>query len=237
MNLSKEHIKSIFIAVLLILTGAFAYKYFYTPKVATPDRPIEQQHDERPQPGSFEEIIEGTVLEYGGNHIGDIDKILLQTSTGKKWLHFPPHAAKKVLALAGKNVVIEAKVGDTRHDPENETVCELLALRSKKSMEEITIADISPPPPSDGIETEITGNSVQFQYDQHGHVIGFVLSGKLVELRPKMAEVLGEILQNAKVIQVKGFARSADDGTVNMQGYILVKPVSIIIDNINYTVQ
>lgn len=237
MNLSEEHIKSIIIAVLLLLTGAFAYKYFYTPKVATPDQPIEQQHDKRPQPGSFEEIIEGTVLEYGGNHIGDIDKLLLQTSTGNKWLHFPPHAAKKILNLAERNATIEAKIGKCRPNQANETICELLSLRSKKNEAEITIGDISPPPPSDGIDTEITGSSVQFQYDLHGHVAGFILSGKLVELRPKMAEVLCKLLQNAKVIQVKGFARSADGGTVNMQGYLLVKPVSITIDHVNYTVQ
>ncbi len=237
MNLPKEHIKSIIIAVLLILIGAFAYKYLYTPKLATRDLPVKPQQNQTSQSGSFDQTIEGTVLEYGGNPIGDIDKILLQTATGKKWLHFPPHAAKRVLALSEKNVAVDAKVGDASQNREKETVFELLALRSKTSGDEITLAGIPPPPPSNGIEIEITGNSVQFQYDLHGQVEGFILSGKLVKLRPKMTEVLGKLLQNGKIVRVKGFARSADDGTVNMQGYILVKPVSITIDNVNYTVQ
>jgi len=237
MNFSKEHIKSIIIVVLLVSTTIFAYKYFFDAKKVSPRLDNEQTAPDDSEDYPSAKLVAGTVLDYGVNRIGDIDKILLQTPDGKMWLHFPPHTAKKVLSLAQKNASVTAKVDEFQQNQENETTCELLTLQSKKNKDQIIIEGMPPPPPSSGVETAFSGTTVQFQFDPHGHIAGFVLSGKLVELKPKTAESLSSLLQHAKTIQVKGFARNADNGAVNKQGYILVKPVSITIDNINYLVQ
>ena len=237
MNVSKEHIKSIIIVVLLLSLGLLVFQYFYRGRIAVQYLQEEPKSIPRGVPGMSSEILMGTVQGYGDNHIGDIDKIILQTTAGKIWLHFPPHTAREVLVLANKDAEIEAEIESIHHGIAGEQIYELIELRSLKKKGRLVIASIPPLPPSHGIETEVTGSMPHFQYDAEGRMRGFVLSGKLIELNPRMDATLGKLLLDAKIIKVKGFARSAENGTVNLQGYTLIKPVSITIDNVNYIIQ
>lgn len=237
MNVSKEHIKSIIIVVLLLSLGLLVFQYFYRGRIAV------QYLQEEPKSilpgvsGVSGEIVRGTVQGYGDNHVGDIDKIRLQTQARKIWLHFPPHTAREVLIIANKNTYVEAEIGKIHHPVAGEQVYELIELRSLKKNERLVIASIPPLPPSNGIETEVSGSAPHFQYNTDGRMKGFVLSGKLIELDPRTAATLGRLLRDAKSIKVNGVARSAENGRVNLQGYTLVKPVSITIDNVNYIIQ
>ncbi len=236
MSFWKKYIK-VTIIVLLIILGAFIYLDQGTGRqtdnglLPSPDSP----HEEKPL--LYARVISGKIVQYGANRMGDIDKIMLQTFAGQMWLHFPPHTAKKVLEIAQQNAMVKAEADQNNEAYNDKPMGELLSLESENQRQKIFIKDIPPPTPSTGIETEITGTSTELQTDEQGHAVGFILSGKLVELNPKMSQALSVLLQRAKLISVKGVARSAGDGFVNAKGLVLVKPVTINIDNINYVVQ
>lgn len=234
MRFGKEHIKSVIIIILLAVVGVLVYHDISKPQKPSPGPlPIEVKTDDQEKPNAIGAIIPGTVLQYGTNHKGDIDKILLQTAKGQLWVHFPPHAAGRLLALAPINAMVRAGISNER--PGDEPVKELISLESDKTKNKIMVPDILPPMPSTGMPTEFSGTSTTLQVDEHQHVVGFILAGKLVELKHGLAETMGPLLKAGKLIKVKGIARSAD-GFVNSRGYVLVKPISINIDNVNYVV-
>jgi hypothetical protein len=178
------------------------------------------------------------VAEYGFNKIGDIDKILALQNGEKIWLHFPPHVASKVIDIAVKNTTINATYSSLEKKAKDGLpMYELRAIRSEGLGKMFDVHSIPPPPPMPASISEISGKEIHLRFDEEGKANAFVLSSKLVELKPATAETLVPLLQNAGKIIVKGFERDTSSGFVNITGFPLIRPTMITIDNTNYIVQ
>lgn len=185
-----------------------------------------------------ENEINGTVVDYAANDIGDIDKILLQQGNQKIWIHFPPHTAQQVINLAVKNTTVFATIHNGKPPPHQGIMMyELISLRSDALGKTINVHDIPPPPPNRGNEVEVSGNSIELKLDDRENATAFILSGKLIELHSHTAETLLPLIKQAHKIIVKGYQRSTSDGFVNISDLPLIKPSVITIDNINYVIQ
>ena len=182
---------------------------------------------------------EGTMMGYKANHDGDIDKLIVQTSNGILLFRFPPHTAKQVMSMAVKNAALHVWFDDRKKPMEhvNDGRCyELVSLDVNNNNSPLVIHNIPPPKPSTGSDIMVVGSAIQWQQDEDGKNMRFILSGKLVALPLRAAENLTALLKNAHSIVVKGVARNAADGFVNSSGLLLVKPRSITIDSINYII-
>jgi len=219
--------------IVFIISGLLLLLTYINPK--KPPAPPLLPHNTLPQPSGE---ISGTVVEYGSNAIGDIDKILLQQSNQKIWLHFPPHTAQQVMNIAIKNTTIYATIDNGKKPPhDNSIMYELISLRSDALGKIINVHDIPPPPPMQGNEVEVKGNNIQLKLDDKGNAAAFILSGKLIEFHPHTAETLLPLMKQAHEIIVRGYERSPSDGFVNNTGLPIIKPSVITIDNINYVIQ
>lgn len=179
--------------------------------------------------------IKGTVIQYGSNPQGDIDKILVDVNNNQLWLHFPPHAAKQVLNIAKLHAIVAIEYAE-RHGKKDRISNEIQIISNNKN-ESVNIRDIAPPPPTPGNDVTVNGNKIEIKKDDNGNTNAFVLSNKLIMLPPHVAENLLPMIENAKTITVKGNERSNADGFVNINGLNLVRPDSIIIDGTNYLVR
>lgn len=180
----------------------------------------------------------GKVIRYAGNSHGDIDKILIDQGKNKIWLHFPPHTARQVLGIAS----LHSKVFFTIHTlptpgDQEQTEFEMVSVKSSESAPDLTIRDISPPRPKDGLEVEIKGNKTEFPEDNHSAEKSFILNGNLISVPPHMVNSLFPLLKNATKISVKGFERDSTDGFVKISGLPYIKPYAIKIDSITYLVR
>ncbi len=182
--------------------------------------------------------ITGTVLKYGSNHGGDIDRFMLASDQKNIWIHFPPHTARLVTSFAVVNNLIEAVV-DPNSPPGHESgqVFELKHLHSVSAKTDLDMALIPAPAPRKGFEIEIKG-SLAKEY-KHGNAPGntFILSGKLVSLPPHMARELFPLMSNAKSILVRGYMRDSTEGFLSASGLSIVKAGSIQIDSIIYKIR
>lgn len=182
--------------------------------------------------------LTGLVLDYGANADGDIDNMLVLSGQQKFWLHFPPHTAQQVMNLALKNTTITATIGKhPRHHSDGILIYRLIALRSDNLGKSLYLDEIPPPSPALGRETIVSGNQIEWRYDEHGQVAGFVIKGKIIKLKPHSAEFLKPLLQNAKQIEVKGHERISSNGFVNINGQSFITPTLITIDQTNYVIQ
>lgn len=228
------HIKN-FLWIIFIVSGILLLIAYFNPKESPP--PPLPQRNEIPQ---AENRITGSVIDYAANGIGYIDKIQLLQNNQKIWLHFPPHTAQQVMNVAVKNttVTVTATVRNNPAPINNDTArYELISLHSNALDKTVNINEIPPPPPAPGKEIEVKGNTIELKSDESGHVTGFVLSGKMIELPLHTAETLLPLMRQAHEITVKGYRPAAMDGFVNISGMPFIKPVSITIDNINYVIQ
>jgi hypothetical protein len=160
--------------------------------------------------------IQGTILEYGSNPEGDIDKMLLATPEGKMWLHFPPHTARSIKEAAPVHSRIEATVdqgGPTRNAPANE----LRYLRKQSVKVGIDLNRIPAPVPRKDY--------------------AFLLSGNLISLPPHMARELFPIISRAQMILVKGNMRDSSEGFLSASGKPVVKASIIQLDSITYKIR
>lgn len=218
--------------ILLLIFIAAGWFFFKKPvDEARPD-PAKPHHI---KPEVQDQKIKGTVLEYGSNPDGDIDKILLETSEGKIWLHFPPHAARSVKALAMVGSVIEVLVdqgGPAHH--QHDAVFELKHLEGPAGKASIDLSNIPAPAPRKGFEVEIKGNTKQDLKIAAGTNNNFVLSGKLISVPPHIAQELFPLIKQAKMILVKGYMRDSTEGFLSASGLPVVKANLIQLDDVTY---
>jgi hypothetical protein len=223
------HIRNL-VWIIFIIAGFLLVSQYIRPK-KPPASPSPLPGHER----SVNDEISGIVLDYGYNRIGDIDKILLQQSNRKMWLHFPPHTASRVMNIGIKTTTVTVTIRPSdKPSPDSLPEFAVVSIQSPSLGKVVFIHDIPPPPPEKGDEVEVTGHEVQFRLDEQGKVSAFILSDKIVELNPATGETLVSLLRQAKDILVKGYERSLDKGFVNTTGLVLVKPYSIRIDQTNY---
>ena len=188
----------------------------------------------------FKQTVKGKVLEYASNPEGDIDKILISSQYENVWLHFPPHAAKMVIKIAPVYASIEADIdqggpGHHPHPDHKNGVFELKQLRNYSSNAAINLANIPPPAPSEGIETEVKGSIVQdLKYENNNT---FSLSGKIISLPPFMARALFPLINQANQIIVKGKMRDTTGGFVTASGEPVIKANTIQLDSVIYKIR
>lgn len=227
MKFINEHIKSFIVIILSIVIVFFGYDYFTVTKPQPPP-------PSNIQPAQTKELS-GIVIQYGSNPSGDIDKLLMEENNVQTWLHFPPHTAKKVLSVAKLHAQI--KITIAAMPGKNEVINNELQTIISNNNEPLNIRDIPPPPPTQGNEIVIGGNNHIIKTSDDGRANAFILSGKLIALPPHASETLLPLINNAKIILVKGYERSNSDGFVNINNLNLIKPYSIMIDSINYLVR
>lgn len=178
--------------------------------------------------------IIGTVVKYESNREGDVDKVLLSSNEKQIWLHFPPHTAHLVTAVAVINKQVEALVaqrGPIHKDNQGE-VYELKCIINNVLQTKVNLEDIPAPVPKKGIEIEIEGIP-----SLHSNENTLLLSGKMVTLPPHMARELFPLINQAKIITVKGFMRDSTDGFLSESGFPVVKPISLKIDRVVYKIR
>jgi len=193
--------------------------------------------DLRPEHGPIADKqvkITGTVVKYGSNHEGDIDKILIASDEKEVWLHFPPHMARLVKSVAIINEPVDG-LADQKgppHRPHQENLFELKSIVNNKLETKVDLTQIHAPIPREGIKIEIQGIPSSNRNENT-----FMLAGKVVKLPPHMAHELFPLINQAKRIMVKGYMRDSTDGFVSDSGLPVVKPSSIKIDSVIYKVR
>lgn len=226
------HIKNL-IWIIFIISGLLLFITYINPR--KPLGPPLPPHNTLPPPSGE---ISGTVVEFGSNRIGDIDKIALLQGNQKIWLHFPPHTAQQLMNVAVKNTTVHATVHNGKMPPHESMMrYELISLSSDALGKTINVHDIPPPAPMRGSEVEVKGGDIELKLDDKGNAAAFILSGKLIEFHLHTAETLLPLMKQAHEIIVRGYERSASDGFVNNTGLPFIKPYAITIDNINYVIQ
>ena len=182
--------------------------------------------------------IEGTVLSYASNNIGEIDRLIIEINQKKTGLHFPPHAAQKIIAIAKPattvQVVVDNQQGPLHEQGANYHLISLTAAGGKT----IVVSNIAPPPPSQrGEEATITGKATDVWTDSEGRVRSFVVNKTIVTLPPHVGMNLADDLNKANNVAVKGYLRMSGNGFVNNRGSGLIRPYSISIDGTTYTIE
>lgn len=181
--------------------------------------------------------LKGIVLEYGANPDTDIDKILVRSGERKIWLHFPPHAARSITAVAPVKSEIEAVVD--QHGPAGphpDLTYELKYLRKESDERAVDLSAIPAPSPRRGIAVEVKGSATQDFQDSPEPHRNFVLSGKLITVPPHVADQLLPLIARAKVIVVRGHMRDTTEGFLSASGKPVIRANSIQIDSITYKV-
>lgn len=139
------HIKNL-LWIIFIISGFLLLITYIKPK-NHPGPPLRQRNA---LPKTLNEIS-GTMLQYGNNPMGDIDKILLQQGNQRIWLHFPPHTAQQVMNVAVKPTTINATVHHGKMPPHDSIMrYELISLSSDALGKTINVHDIAPPAPVRG---------------------------------------------------------------------------------------
>ncbi|SEJ39367.1 hypothetical protein SAMN04487995_4441 [Dyadobacter koreensis] len=224
-------LKALLLLLIILAAGALLYQSKQKRTHSFVANPIDNGPRE-----TYE--LNGQVLQYGSNHDGDIDKILLLTAKEKIWLHFPPHTARQVTGAAQLNSTIEAIVEKKPHAPHDpESVYELKYLSTRQSQHQIDLTKLPAPVPRKGIEVELTGNPpYKFGYEKEEQSVLF-LSGRTVLFPAHMARELFPLMRKAKMILVKGYMRDTAEGFVTASGRAAVKPGTIQIDSITYKIR
>ncbi|MBE9462697.1 hypothetical protein ACFP1I_09330 [Dyadobacter subterraneus] len=221
--------------ILLLLIIAVAAWLVYNPKRS---RLLETKPSAHTLTPEKQLDISGKVIEYGSNHDGDIDKILLSIDTGNVWLHFPPHTARQVTSVARIEHFITASVrkgGPPGHHFNSEY--ELKYLRSQFSDTILDLSRLPAPLPSRGFEVAFKGKPNKISGLGNADNTGFVLAGKRIVLPPHMAKELIPLISRAKIVLVKGQMRDSTQGFMSATGLNVVKPSSIQIDSVIYKVR
>jgi hypothetical protein len=221
--------------VILLLILAMAGWFIFKSPVKISDPHHKNSLEIKPPRHRQSELV-GTVLEYGSNPDGDIDKMLLATSEEKVWLHFPPHTARSVKEAAPVHSHIEATV-DQGGPAGNTSVYELKYLRKQSVEVGINLAKIPAPVSRKGFEVEIKGNIAQDLNPEQEPGYAFILSGKLILLPPHMAQELFPLIRRAKMILVKGYMRDSSEGFLSASGKPVVKASAIQLDSITYKIR
>lgn len=178
--------------------------------------------------------IAGTVIKYGSNHEGDIDKLLIASDEKEVWLHFPPHMARLVKSVAILNDPVNALVDKKGppHGPRHENVFELKSLINNKLETNVNLSLIQAPIPREGIKIEIQGIP---SFNRNKNTL--MLTGKVIKLPPHMAHELLPLINQAKTITVKGYMRDSTDGFLSDSGLPVVRPISVKIDSVIYKIR
>lgn len=231
MNYLREHIRSIVIIILVIITAVFVKTYYDGWSHNTPPGEPGPIGPPPQDPASQRYEVSGTVMAYAANPDGDIDKIAIETDGNRRWLHFPPHTARDVMAIAALNTLVKIAYRE-RPGKKGKTGSELETISYENKT--LDIQSILPPPPATGKNGSITGNKVSFRKDENGRVAAFIVDGRLIRLPPHTGTNLIALLEKAKSISVKGNERSNEDGFVNAEGLRLFRADEIKIDSVNY---
>ncbi len=194
-------------------------------------RPGRPPHPERPPGGGpvARKTFSGTVLAYGSNGRGDVDRLQLQTGTEEPvWLAFPPHTAAAVVEVAPLHAVVTvtAEAGPGHGYA-------LVSLTGNGR--QLEVAALPPPAPMAGEAMELTARGpVKTVAYGNGDATGFSVPGYLVELPPPAAgSLLPMLLRPGAAIVIKGYRRRPD-GFVNRDGLQVIRPYDIAIDSIHY---
>ena len=193
--------------------------------------------DLRPDHGPIENKqvkITGTVIKYGSNHEGDIDKLLIASDEKEVWLHFPPHMARLVKSVAIINEPVDA-LADQKgppHGPHQENLFELKSIVNSKVETKVDLTQIHAPIPREGFKIEIQGIP-----SLNTNENTLILAGRVVKLPAHMAHELFPLINQAKTITVKGYMRDSTDGFLSDSGLPVVKPSSIKIDSVIYKIR
>ncbi len=220
------HIKQIAWTIFLVSGTILLYIYAAQLRTKKPMPP-----DSGKLPGvQFEHI---RVIDYGFNRIGDIDKLLFDYHGQSTWLHFPPHTARYVMAVAPKNTTADASFDITnRKAGDEKPIHDLIVIQTSQSS--FKTGSIPPPAPANGRQIEVTGKIAEYRFDEKGSISGFVIDKYIIEIPKHMEQNIVPLLKVAKKIVVKGYERSATDGFVNTSSFVLVKPFAITIDKTHY---
>lgn len=225
--------KGIILLLILLAAGWIVYKSQSKHKKLLEEKSFGQ-------PFSQDKLlnIKGSILKFGSNHEGDIDKILLSTDKRKIWLHFPPHTARQVTSVAKINSAVDAVISQKTPDgPDKNVGYELKYLRGKNSRVSVDLAQIPAPFPRKGFEVEITGIPSEDIENKYRPNTSFILSGKLISIPPHMARDLLPLINQAKKVKVKGQMRDTTEGFLSISGMKVVKPNFIQIDSITYKIR
>lgn len=189
------------------------------------------------KPNDIEAIrIHGKLLTYQNNPVGDVDQMILLRGGENINIHFPPHTAQQVMAIAKPEEDIDVVVR-VRKGPRGRSEHRFDLLSIKTINGSVTIQDIPPPPPQKGDEVSLSGQASELIADTNGNVHSFVLNKTLIVLPPHIEMNMSSGVSRAKNITVKGFRRKAGNGFVNSKDRDVVRPITITIDNITYTIE
>lgn len=179
----------------------------------------------------------GTVLSYASNNIGEIDGLVIEINQEKTILHFPPHAAQKIMAIANPATAVQV-IADKRKAPPHEQGANYHLVSLTAGGKTIIVSNIAPPPPSQrGEEATINGKVTDIWTDSEGRVRSFVVNKTIVTLPPHVGMNLADDLNKANNVAVKGYLRISGNGFVNNRGSGLIRPYSISIDSTTYTIE
>lgn len=183
-----------------------------------------------PPPEKMEQINlpESKIIRYQTNPQGDIDKLVVEQNHQSFEVHFPPHLGKNITDIAKINSIVTIKA----HKREKDFELNFIATQNGNSSLDVT--KIPPPKPMPGKEIILKSSSVQLIKDDEKKVIGFVIDGKTVMLKPDESITLAPLLLKAKQVEVTALEREKNDGTMNINQFPPVKMIEIKIDSIVY---
>lgn len=192
-------------------------------------------HAQPPQAISVQGSRTGVVEAYGSNPDGDIDKLLLKSGEGMLWLHFPPHTARAVLAVAKINTTVTAVI-HTGPGPAGKAA-ELAILYDAAGQHSARVDNIPPPPPDAGVKVNVSGRIDSLQRDREGLTVSIIIGQNLVLLPPHVRNGLANLLQENGQVTVSGKQRSPNNGFVNERGFAVIRPDTLTLKNIHYLIR
>lgn len=176
-------------------------------------------------------LLNGRVAGYESNPEGSIDKIILDQGNHQSEIHFPPHLAKYVLAIAKVNTSVHIKTSLKGRG------YELASIASEGGEKVFDTGRILPPKPSPGKEIRITGDVSGWVRNRENTVTGFLIGKKTVLLNPEESRILAPLLMKAHQVEVRALERDTRDGTVYTFRFPPVKATEIKIDSIIYKIR
>lgn len=186
-----------------------------------------------PKKGYAEQTFKGLVVAYQTNRIGDVDKLIMTTADQKLTIHFPPHTAFAVMKAAPKNKIADLEVhAPPAGSPVSHEMSELKSVRSSSPV--LELRTIPPQAPASGKKIEISGKAGNYKLDEKGMVTGIIIQKYLIDLPRGLVKNILPVLKDSSEVRIKGYERSVNEGFVNLNGLIVVKPYAISIDKTDY---
>lgn len=182
-----------------------------------------------------EVTLNGIVIKFESNETGDVDELIIRHGDDTTALRFPPHTAQKIMDMAKPSSPVEAIAGKHRGPMDTANVYKLLFLQAGD--EELVVSGLPPPPPQRGEAVSVTGKASGISVDREGKIRSFLVGNTLVILPPHVGMNVSKGLRDAGHTTVQGFKRAGGTGFVNIRAADVLRPTSITIDSITYTIE